>query len=186
MTVGSIEVIVGCMFSGKSEELLRRLRRHQIARKAVTVFKPLLDTRWGKVSELCSRNGICFQARPVSDPSEIEQMYGCADVVGIDEVHFFAPALIDVVERIRKSGITIIVSGLDMDFRGQPFGCVPQLLAIADSIVKLDAVCMVCGGRATMSQRLINKCSVSQSEEQILVGDDEYEARCRDCIEYAF
>ncbi len=169
------------MFSGKSEELLRRLRRSAIAKKRIAVFKPSIDTRWDKPTELCSRNGICFTATPIAHPDEILPQAQGAEVVGIDEAHFFPPGIADVIDTLRKNGVHVILSGLDMDFRGVPFGVVPHLMAIADDVLKLDAVCMVCGDRATMSQRLVSGKPAPAEGDQVLVGDEEYEARCRTC-----
>ncbi|MBI4239925.1 thymidine kinase [Candidatus Uhrbacteria bacterium] len=171
------------MFSGKSEELLRRLRRSVIAKKKIAVFKPSVDTRWNKTYELCSRNGECIQALPITDPQEMLRAIEDVDVVGIDELHFFPEVIVSVVEQLRKEGKHVIASGLDMDFRGEPFGCVPQLLAVADLVLKLDAICMICGKSATMTQRLINGKPAPYTTSNIHVGDEEYQARCRNCHE---
>jgi thymidine kinase len=178
---GTIEVIVGCMFSGKSEELIRRLKRLAIAKKRVIVFKPLLDTRWNRGAEAVSRNGAAFSACPIAHARDMIGEGEGYDVIGIDETHFFDESVCVVAHTLRNSGKQVILSGLDMDFRGEPFGSMPVLMAIADTIQKLDAVCMLCGGRATMTQRLINWKPAPYESEQILVGDEEYQARCRAC-----
>ncbi len=183
MTHGQIEIVVGCMFSGKSEELIRRLKRLAIAKKRVIVFKPSLDTRWSRGAELVSRNGAAFSAYPIVHPDEIIRQSTSYDVIGIDEAHFFDESILSVVQDLRNSGKNIIISALDMDFRGEPFGSVPILMAIADTVEKLDAVCMICGGRATMTQRLIDWKPAPYESEQVLVGDEEYQARCRACHE---
>ncbi|MBI2645405.1 thymidine kinase [Candidatus Uhrbacteria bacterium] len=178
---GQIEVIVGCMFSGKSEELIRRLKRLAIAKKRVIVFKPSLDTRWNRGAEMVSRNGMAFDAHPIFRSSEMIEKSASYDVIGIDEAHFFDESIFAVAQELRESGKHVIVSGLDMDFRGEPFGQIPLLMAVADAVLKLDAVCMLCGGRATMTQRLIDWKPAPYESEQILVGDEEYQARCRSC-----
>lgn len=180
---GHIEIIVGCMFSGKSEELIRRLKRLLIAKKKVVVFKPFLDTRWSRGAELVSRNGAAFNAHPIVHPYEIIKESVSYDSIGIDEAHFFDEKIIPVVQSVRDSGKRVIVSALDMDFRGEPFASIPNLMAIADKVEKLDAVCILCGGRATMTQRLINLKPAPYESEQIFVGDEEYQARCRGCHE---
>lgn len=181
--MGIIEVIAGCMFSGKSEELIRRLKRCMIARKNVLVFKHTIDTRWNRSEELVSRNGASLTAVRTHEPAYVLSRSEGMDIVGIDEAHFFNESLIGAVEMLRKNGISVIIAGSDMDFRGEPFGIVPQLMAIADRIDKLDAVCVVCGGRATLSQRLVGGKPAPYASEQIVIGDEEYEARCRTCHE---
>lgn len=183
MAKGQIEIVVGCMFSGKSEELIRRLKRLAIAKKKVIVFKPSLDTRWNRGTELVSRNGAAFSAYPIGHSDEMIQHATPYDVIGIDEAHFFDTNISSVVQHFRDEGKQVIVSGLDMDFRGEPFGPIPILMAIADTVQKLDAVCMLCGGRATMTQRLIDWKPAPYESEQVLVGDEEYQARCRTCHE---
>ncbi len=180
---GTIEMIAGCMFSGKSEELIRRLKRCMIAHKKVLVFKHTIDVRWNRSEELVSRNGASLMAVRTHEPAYIFSRSVGMDIVGIDEAHFFDSSLIGVVESLRHNGISVILAGSDMDFRGEPFGVVPQLMAIADRVDKLDAVCVVCGGRATLSQRLVGGQPAPYSSEQILIGDEEYQARCRSCHE---
>ena len=181
MHTGSIEVIVGCMFSGKSEELIRRLRRLAVAKKKIIVFKPSVDTRWNRKNELVSRSGTAFAAYPILTPLEMLDKSKDYDIVGIDEAHFFDESFLRVITELREQGKQIIAAGLDMDFRREPFLHIAALLAIAEGVVKLDAVCMSCGGRAILTQRLIGGKPASRDAERLVVGDDEYEARCRAC-----
>jgi thymidine kinase len=177
---GSVEVITGSMFSGKTDELIRRLRRARIARQHIQVFKPGVDTRFesGKVT---SHAGTDFEASPV-EGSEV--LAGLVDeattVVAIDEAQFFDAGLPAVVQQLADRGVRVIVAGLDTDFRGEPFGPMPQLMAQAESVDKLHAICMVCGGEATRTQRLINGRPAHFSDPIVVVGASElYEARCR-------
>ncbi len=179
--VGSIEVIVGCMFSGKSEELIRRLRRLAVAKKKIIVFKPSVDNRWNRRNELVSRSGTAFAAYPILTPLEMCDKSSEYDVVGIDEAHFFDHSFLGVISDLRVAGKQVIVAGLDMDFRREAFEHIATLLAVADDVCKLDAICIVCGGRATLTQRLMNGETAPASAERLAVGDDEYEARCRTC-----
>lgn len=171
---GWVEVVCGCMFSGKTEELIRRLTRAQIARQKLQVFKPAIDDRYGK-EYVASHNANKIESIPVGSAHEIlEKLEDSTRIVGIDEAQFFDGALVEVVERLAMRGIRVVVAGLDMDYRGWPFGPMPQLLAIAEQVTKLSAICVVCGAPATRSQR------ISFSEETVLVGaQDSYEARCR-------
>lgn len=171
---GWVEVICGCMFSGKTEELIRRMTRAQIARQKLQVFKPVLDDRYGK-EYVASHNANRIESVPVGSPHEIlEKLEDSTRVVGIDEVQFFDASLVEVVERLAMRGIRVVVAGLDMDYKGRPFGPIPQLLAVAEQVTKLSAICVVCGAPATRSQR------ISSAEETVLVGaHDSYEARCR-------
>jgi thymidine kinase len=173
-TYGWVEVICGCMFSGKTEELIRRMNRAQIARQKLQLFKPALDNRY---SESCvsSHDSTQMESTPVSYAKEIlERVEDSTRVVGIDEAQFFDREIVEVVERLAQRGVRVVVAGLDQDFRGKPFGPMPELLAIAEQITKLSAVCVVCGAPATRSQRM------AVSEETVLVGaHDTYEARCR-------
>lgn len=178
---GSIEAIVGCMFSGKSEELIRRLKRLSYTKKSIIVFKPSIDKRWNRKNELVSRSGTAYAAYPVLTPIEMREKGEQYDVVGIDEAHFFVQSFITVIEDLRDAGKQVIVAGLDMDFRGEPFEHIARVLALADSVIKLDAVCIECGGRATLTQRLIDGKPAPRNAERIQVGDDEYQARCRTC-----
>lgn len=179
--MGSIEIIVGCMFSGKSEELIRRLKRLSYTKKSIVVFKPAIDKRWNRRNELVSRSGTAFSAYPVLTPMEMREKGDAYDIIAIDEAHFFVQSFITVVEDLRDAGKQVLIAGLDLDFRREPFEHMARMLALADSVVKLDAVCVECGGRATLTQRLINGQSAPRNAERIMVGDEEYQARCRAC-----
>jgi thymidine kinase len=178
------EVIVGSMFSGKSEELIRRVKRAVIARRTVQVFKPAIDDRFG-VEVVRSHDGDSFVARPVKNSDEIMRLLDReTTVVGIDEVQFFDPAVITVVKRLVADGRRVICAGLDLDFRGEPFGPVPTLLALAERVDKLEAICVVCGEPATRTQRIVNGVPAFYDEPIIVIGAKEaYEARCRTCHE---
>lgn len=177
---GSIEVITGSMFSGKTEELLRRLRRARIAKKRVSVFKPALDKRYG-ITKVASHAGSEFDAIPVSVSSEIaEKLDKKVNVVAIDEAQFFDEGIVPVSCELAERGATVLVAGLDQDFRGDPFGSMPMLMALAERVNKLHAICMVCGGAASRTQRLIDGKPADYDEPIVLVGGREsYEARCR-------
>lgn len=179
--VGSIEVVCGSMFCGKTEELIRRLRRARIAKQQVQVFKPALDNRYNQ-KKVTSHSGIDVDALPVTSSDEIiEALDKGTTVVGIDEVQFFDAGIVDVVEDLAKRGIRVIVTGLDMDFRGEPFGCMPQLMARAERVDKLQAICMVCGRAASRTQRLVDGVPAHYNEPIVVVGAQElYEARCRE------
>lgn len=179
---GWIEVITGGMFAGKTEELIRRVRRAQIAKQKVQVFKPALDDRY-TVEKVASHAGIHFEATPVQGAKEIlELVEDNTTVVAIDEAQFFDEAIADIANNLADKGLRVIVAGLDMDFRGESFGPVPQLLAQAEKIDKLHAICVVCGAEASRTQRLINSRPASYDGPVILVGASEvYEARCRHC-----
>lgn len=179
---GWIEVICGSMFSGKTEELIRRLRRAQIARQKIQVFKPAIDTRYKKQA-IASHNGLQENAIPVdSSLALMANVDPSADVIAIDEVQFFDKDIIECCTELAGSGKRIICAGLDMDFRGVPFGPIPQLLAVAEKISKLQAICVVCGADASRSQRLIEGQPADYDEQIVLVGASEvYEARCRAC-----
>ena len=182
---GSIEVITGVMFSGKSEELLRRVRRALIARRSVQVFKSHLDDRYSGIHAISSHDGRRVEARPVSSSLEIaEQTTDDVDVVAIDEVQFLDTGIIEVANRLADRGIRVIISGTDMDFRGEPFGPIGPLLAVAESIDKLHAICVVCGDLATRNQRLIDgRPAVAEGPTIQVGGSETYEARCRHCHE---
>ena len=171
---GHIEVICGSMFSGKSEELIRRLRRAIIARQRVQVFKPGIDSRYAD-DEVVSHSDNRLSATSVASPSQlIEQTHYRTEVVGIDEAQFFGPELVGVCERLANRGVRVIVAGLDLDWRGEPFHPMPELLAVAEMVTKSQAVCMVCGHPAAFSQKL------SGEAVQVELGSSErYEARCR-------
>ncbi len=182
---GSIEVITGVMFSGKSEELIRRVRRALIARKTVQVFKSHLDDRYSGIHAISSHDGRRVEARPVSSSLEIaEHIMDDVDVVAIDEVQFLDTGIIEVANRLADRGIRVIISGTDMDFRGEPFGPIGPLLAVAESIDKLHAICVVCGDLATRNQRLIDgRPAVAEGPTIQVGGSETYEARCRHCHE---
>jgi thymidine kinase len=176
--IGWIEVICGPMFSGKSEELIRRLRRARIARKRVEVFKPALDDRYA-ADEIVSHGDLRMQAQVVKNAAEIiDRIDWRAEVVGVDEANFIGTGLVDVAQRLADSGKQVIIAGLDTDYVGRPFAPIPDLLALAESITKTLAICMRCGNPAKNTQRLRG------SDELIVVGAaDMYEARCRRCFE---
>lgn len=176
--IGWIEVICGPMFSGKSEELIRRLRRAMIARKRVQVFKPLIDTRYS-ADEIVSHGAIRMKSETVNSPGDILQALDWrTQVVGIDEANFLGPGLIDLASQLADSGKQVLLAGLDTDFMGRPFPPIPELLAHAESITKTLAICMRCGNPAKHTQRLV------ESEDLIVVGAaGMYEARCRRCFE---
>lgn len=178
--VGSVEVICGSMFCGKTEELIRRLRRARIAKQKVQVFKPVIDNRFDH-KKVTSHSGLDVDAQPVENSDDIlAQLDPSTTVVGIDEVQFFDDGIVDVVEALAEQGIRVIVTGLDMDFRGEPFGCMPDLMARAEKVDKLQAICMVCGESASRTQRLVNGTPAHYDEPIVVVGAQEmYEARCR-------
>lgn len=178
--IGKIEVIAGCMFSGKSEELIRRLKRAQIAKLQVQVFKPTIDTRYSSI-EVVSHTGEKIKAEAVSNSKEIlNKISDGVNVIGIDEAQFYDMEIINVVRGISRKGVRVILAGLDMDFKGEPFGPMGNLLAIADEVTKLHAICMVCGEDATMTQRLINGKPAKYTDPVVMIGASEsYEARCK-------
>ncbi len=177
---GWLEVICGSMFSGKSEELIRRVRRATFAKQEVKVFKPAIDNRYSEEA-VVSHNGASVIAISVATAEEIlEYISEKTDVVAIDEVQFFDEQIVEIVQTLADSGYRVIAAGLDQDFRGEPFGPVPTLMAIAESVTKLQAVCTVCGSPASRTQRLINGKPASYYDPVILVGASEsYEPRCR-------
>src|SRR6266550_8150015 len=179
-----LEVIVGSMFSAKSEELIRRVKRAIIARRAVQVFKPSIDDRFGNAL-VRSHDGDSFVALPVRSSADVSRSVEReTSVVGIDEVQFFDPGIIDVVRSLVSSGRRVICAGLDLDFRGEPFGPVPVLLALAERVDKLEAICVVCGEPATRTQRIVNGIPAYWDDPIIVIGAQEaYEARCRTCHE---
>lgn len=174
---GWIEVIVGSMFSGKSEELIRRLNRARIARQKVQVFKPAIDVRY-TAEEIASHSGLKHLSRPVSTTAEMMQyVEDDTQVVGIDEGQFFDMEIVDAVNGLARSGKRVIVAGLDQDYTGKPFEPMPQLLSVAEFITKTHAICVKCGSTANYSQRTV------ESEARVEVGaSDKYEARCRKCF----
>jgi len=172
---GSIEVICGSMFSGKTEELIRRLKRAQIARLRVEIFKPRTDNRYDETA-VVSHNANYIQSTPVENSSSILLLGSDVQVVGIDEAQFFDDELPNVCNILANRGVRVIVAGLDMDYKGKPFGPMPQLLTIAESVTKVHAVCVQCGNPALYSYRLV------PDETTILLGEKEsYEPRCRAC-----
>lgn len=177
---GRVELICGSMFSGKTEELIRRLRRAQIAKQKVQVFKPAIDNRYAE-SALASHSGSNFNAIPVPQAADIRQcLEPDVNVVGIDEVQFFDPAIVQVVRDLSAHGLRVIMAGLDLDFRGEAFGMMPALLCEAEYVDKLHAICMVCGEEACRTQRLVNGQPAFHDDPIILVGAAEaYEPRCR-------
>ncbi len=181
---GWIEVICGGMFSGKSEELIRRVRRAQIARQRVQVFKPSIDTRYS-IGGISSHSGASAEAMSVRDTRELVQALASdVDVVAIDEVQFFDADIVELCCDLADRGVRVIAAGLDLDFRGEPFGPVPTLMARAERVDKLAAICMLCGGPASRSQRLIDGRPAAYDDPIIAVGAREmYEARCRHCHE---
>lgn len=177
---GSVEIICGSMFSGKTEEMIRRLRRAVIAKQKVQVFKPIIDIRYN-AEKVTSHDGLDFEAQPVKDSQEVvRNLKSDTTVVGIDEAQFFDNGIVDVIENLANNGVRVLVTGLDMNFRGEPFGCIPVLLSKADKVDKLQAICMVCGEPATRTQRLVNGKPACYDEPVVIVGAAEmYEARCR-------
>ncbi len=177
---GSIEVITGSMFCGKTDELIRRLRRATIARQKVQVFKPSIDNRY-TVEKVTSHAGSEFDAIPIQSARQIvERLDAATTVVGIDEAQFFDEEIILITEQLASRGIRVIVAGLDTDFRGEPFGPIPMLMAKAEIVDKLHAICMVCGEPACRSQRLVNGKPARYHDPVVIVGAAElYEARCR-------
>ena len=179
---GYIEAVVGPMYSGKSEELIRRLKRAKIAKQEVIVFKPCIDNRYSK-EDVVSHSGISIRAIAINHTEEIHKyITDETQVVGIDEVQFFDEGIVAVALELADKGIRVIAAGLDLDFKAEPFGPVPELLARAEFVDKLQAVCVKCGAPATRTQRLINKEPARYDDPIILVGATKsYEARCRKC-----
>ena len=179
-THGSIEVVCGSMFSGKTDELIRRLVRATIAKQKVQVFKPAIDIRYA-VEKVTSHAGSNFDAIPVEKAADIpSKLDGDATIVAIDEAQFFDPQIVDVAQELASRGIRVLVAGLDTDFRGEPFGPMPILMSMAEDVDKLHAICMVCGGEASRTQRLVNGKPARYDDPVVIVGASElYEARCR-------
>lgn len=173
---GWLEVVCGSMFSGKTEELIRRLTRARIARQRVEIFKPVLDNRY-HAENIVSHNALSIRSSPIALPAEMLLLAAGSDVVGIDEAQFFDDSLVDVCRELADAGRRVIVAGLDMDYLGRPFGPMPALLATAEFVTKVHAVCVCCGEIASYSFRCV------PSHDQILLGEtDSYEARCRPCF----
>jgi len=173
---GSIEVICGSMFSGKTEELIRRLNRAKIAKQRVEIFKPQIDTRYSE-SDVVSHDNNAIPSTPIGSPQNILLYVNEVDVVGIDEAQFFDETLVEVCTTLAAQGYRVIIAGLDMDFRGEPFGPMPALLAVADDVSKEHAICVRCGAPAYVSHRLVNE------NKQVLLGANAaYEPICRYCF----
>lgn len=174
---GSIEVICGSMFSGKTEELIRRMKRAKFAKQEVEIFKPQIDTRYSE-DEVVSHDRTSIRSTPVDSSGNILLMAGDVDVVGIDEAQFFDEGIVEVCNQLANQGIRVIIAGLDMDFRGVPFGPMPALMAIAEDVYKVHAICVRCGALAYVSHRLVD------SDKRVLLGEmSEYEPICRECYE---
>ena len=175
MRRGRVEVVCGSMFSGKTEELIRRLRRAQFAKQKVEIFKPAMDVRYSE-QEVVSHEGTSILSTPVDSSVSILLMGQESDVVGIDEAQFFDEHIVEVCNELASKGIRVIVAGLDLDFKGQPFGPMPDLLAIADEVTKVHAICVRCGALAYVSHRIV------AGEKQVMLGEkQEYEPLCREC-----
>lgn len=176
---GRIEVICGSMFSGKTEELIRRMKRAEFARQRVEIYKPMVDTRYSK-DDVVSHDHNVIPSTPVDSSAEILLLSGDIDVVGIDEAQFFDNGLADVCNELANRGVRVIVAGLDMDYLGKPFGPIPYLLAIADEVTKVHAICVRCGSLAYISHRLVH------NDKRVLLGEkQEYEPLCRECYNKA-
>jgi thymidine kinase len=179
-THGSIEVVCGSMFSGKTDELIRRLVRATIAKQKVQVFKPAIDIRYA-VEKVASHTGSTYDAIPVEKSTMIlSKLDKDTTVVGIDEAQFFDSEIVPVAQELAAQGIRVLIAGLDMDFRGEPFGSMPVLMSEAEDVSKLHAICMVCGNNASRTQRLVNGKPARYDDPVVIVGASElYEARCR-------
>lgn len=174
---GRIEVICGSMFSGKTEELIRRMRRASFAKQRVEIFKPAIDTRYSE-ENVVSHDQHAIQSTPVDSSSSILLLSSDADVVGIDEAQFFDDGLVKVCNELANKGVRVIIAGLDMDFQGRPFGPIPGLCAIADEVTKVHAICVKCGALAYISHRLV------QNDKRVLLGEKlTYEPLCRECYQ---
>ena len=176
---GRIEVVCGSMFSGKTEELIRRLKRAKFAKQKVEIFKPSIDVRYSK-QDVVSHDQNYIPSTPIDSSSSILLLAGDNDVIGIDEAQFLDNGLVDVCNQLAYRGIRVIIAGLDMDFKGVPFGPIPALCAIADEVTKVHAICVKCGSLAYISHRLVN------SDKRVLLGEtQEYEPLCRECYSKA-
>ena len=176
---GRIEVVCGSMFSGKTEELIRRMRRAQFARQKVEIFKPAIDVRYSE-EDVVSHDQKHIQSTPIDSAGSILLLSSDIDVVGIDEAQFFDDGIVDVCNELANRGVRVIVAGLDMDFKGKPFGPMPALCAIADDVTKVHAICVKCGNLAYVSHRKV------ESEQRVLLGETtEYEPLCRECYQKA-
>jgi thymidine kinase len=178
-SIGWIEVVAGSMFSGKTEELLRRLRRANIAKQKNMIFKPKIDTRFS-VNEVVSHDSNSISSTPVEKAEDILALANGYEVIGIDEAQFFDDSLVEVCNKLADNGIRVVVAGLDMDFAGNPFGPIPKLVAVAEYVTKVHAICMRCGNLASYSHRL------SDSSALVVLGEkDKYEPLCRSCYNKA-
>lgn len=176
---GRIEVVCGSMFSGKTEELIRRMRRAEFAKQKVEIFKPAIDTRYSE-EDVVSHDQHAIPSTPIDSSASILLLTSDIDVVGIDEAQFFDMGLVDVCNQLANRGVRVIVAGLDMDFRGVPFGPMPALCAIADDVTKVHAICVKCGNLAYLSHRTVS------DERRVLLGEtQEYEPLCRECYQKA-
>lgn len=176
---GRIEVVCGSMFSGKTEELIRRLRRVKFARQKVEIFKPAIDTRYSE-DDVVSHDRHTIPSTPISSSAQILLLSSDIDVVGIDEAQFFDNGLVDVCNELAYRGVRVIVAGLDMDYKGVPFGPIPALCAIADEVTKVHAICVKCGALAYVSHRVV------ENDSRVLLGETaEYEPLCRECYRKA-
>ena len=176
---GRIEVICGSMFSGKTEELIRRMKRAKFAKQKVEIFKPAIDVRYSE-EDVVSHQGNAIPSTPVESAASILLMGSDCDVLGIDEAQFFDAQIVDVCNELAERGIRVIVAGLDLDFKGQPFGPMPQLCAVADDVTKVHAICVRCGALAYVSHRIV------AGEKQVMLGEkQEYEPLCRECYRKA-
>ena len=176
---GRIEVVCGSMFSGKTEELIRRMRRAEFAKQKVEIFKPAIDTRYSE-EDVVSHDRHAIPSTPIDSSASILLLSSDIDVVGIDEAQFFDMGLVDVCNELANRGVRVIVAGLDMDFRGVPFGPMPALCAIADDVTKVHAICVKCGNLAYVSHRMVD------DERRVLLGEtQEYEPLCRECYRQA-
>lgn len=176
---GRIEVVCGSMFSGKTEELIRRMKRAEFAKQRVEIFKPSLDTRYSEV-DVVSHDRHSIPSTPVDTSSSILLLSSDIDVVGIDEAQFFDNGLVEVCNELANRGVRVIVAGLDMDFKGVPFGPIPALCAVADEVTKVHAICVKCGALAYVSHRLVN------NDKRVMLGEQsEYEPLCRECYRKA-
>ncbi len=176
---GRIEVVCGSMFSGKTEELIRRMRRAKFARQKVEIFKPAMDTRYSE-DDVVSHDRHSIKSTPIESSAEILQLSSDIDVVGIDEAQFLDNGIVDVCNTLANRGVRVIIAGLDMDYQGIPFGPIPALCAIADEVSKVHAICVKCGALAYVSHRIVD------NDRRVLLGETgEYEPLCRDCYQKA-